>query len=78
MPAWFDSWENTGLLVFEDLNGDGLIDYTPDEATNELSIDRDIMVLATPEVAGCPRRWSGWSPPAAWPRRCPPPRACCS
>jgi cation/acetate symporter len=54
MPAWFDSWENTGLLVYEDLNGDGLIDYTPDEATNELSIDRDIMVLATPEVAGLP------------------------
>jgi cation/acetate symporter len=54
MPAWFDSWEATGLLVFEDLNEDGVIDYTPDEATNELIIDRDIMVLATPEVAGLP------------------------
>jgi cation/acetate symporter len=54
MPAWFDSWEETGLLGFEDLNGDGVINYTPDEATNELTVDRDIMVLATPEVASLP------------------------
>jgi cation/acetate symporter len=54
MPAWFDSWEATGLLVHDDRNDDGIIQFTPDEATNELTIDRDIMVLATPEVAGLP------------------------
>ncbi|MFA9430980.1 sodium:solute symporter family protein [Egicoccus sp. AB-alg2] len=54
MPAWFDGWEETGLLAHDDLNDDGIIQYTPDEATNELTIDNDIMVLATPEVAGLP------------------------
>ena len=54
MPDWFDSWEATGLLAHDDLNQDGLIQFTPDPATNELMIDRDIMVLATPEVAGLP------------------------
>ncbi|HSK24080.1 MAG TPA: sodium:solute symporter family protein [Egicoccus sp.] len=54
MPAWFDAWEETGLLAHDDLNGDGNINYTPDPATNELTIDNDIMVLATPEVAGLP------------------------
>ncbi|MFA9447165.1 sodium:solute symporter family protein [Egicoccus sp. AB-alg6-2] len=54
MPAWFDGWEETGLLEHTDLNDDGIIQYTPDEATNELRIDNDIMVLATPEVAGLP------------------------
>lgn len=52
-PSWVSSWEESGLISFNDLNGDGIIDYTPD-ATNELHIDRDIMVLANPEIAGLP------------------------
>lgn len=66
-PDWFGTWERTGLLEFEDLNGDGRIQYYNDanprfaeraEALgwrgNELSVDRDIMVLANPEIAGLP------------------------
>lgn len=49
---WFVAWEHTGLLAFKDLDGDGLIDYTSDPATNELKVDRDIMVLANPQIAG--------------------------
>ncbi|HUO83856.1 MAG TPA: VC_2705 family sodium/solute symporter, partial [Thermoanaerobaculia bacterium] len=49
---WVDKWETTGLLGFEDKNGDGIISMTPDEATSEMRIDRDIIVLSTPEVAG--------------------------
>ncbi len=49
---WVDKWETTGLLGFEDKNGDGIISMTPDEATSEMMIDRDIIVLSTPEVAG--------------------------
>nr|WP_318700664.1 MULTISPECIES: sodium:solute symporter family protein [unclassified Roseofilum] len=48
---WATKWENTGLLAFEDKNGDGLIELTPDRETNEITIDRDIIVLSTPEVA---------------------------
>ncbi|MDY6939462.1 MAG: sodium:solute symporter family protein [Cyanobacteriota bacterium] len=48
---WANKWENTGLLGFEDKNGDGRYQLTPDETTNEIEIDRDIMVLSTPEVA---------------------------
>jgi cation/acetate symporter len=48
---WVNSWEATGLLGFEDKNGDGVIELTPDAATSEMKIDRDIMVLANPEVA---------------------------
>lgn len=48
---WATKWENTGLLAFEDKNGDGQLQLTPDEATNEITIDRDIIVLSTPEVA---------------------------
>jgi cation/acetate symporter len=51
VPEWFDSWEETGLLTFDDKNGDGIIDYVGGE-DNELTVDRDIMVLANPEVAG--------------------------
>jgi cation/acetate symporter len=54
MPSWFSKWEQTGLLVFDDKNGDGLIQYVGDPAVNELSIDRDIMVLANPEIARLP------------------------
>jgi cation/acetate symporter len=49
--AWFVSWEGTGLLAFDDINGDGLINYQAGDG-NELTVDRDIMVLANPEIAG--------------------------
>ncbi len=62
MPAWFQTWERTGLIEFEDINGDGKIQYVGKAATdgagdpiaNELTIDRDIMVLANPEIAELP------------------------
>ena len=54
-PDWFRNWEKTGLLKFEDKNGDGRIQYTADKATNEMvKVDRDIMVLANPEIAKLP------------------------
>ncbi len=62
VPEWFSKWEDTGLIAFEDRNGDGRIQYRgtaypvpPGESgENELTIDRDIMVLANPEIAGLP------------------------
>ena len=54
MPTWFTKWEETGLLGFEDKNGDGRIQYVADKETNELTVDRDIMVLANPEIANLP------------------------
>jgi cation/acetate symporter len=69
MPAWFTNWEKTGLLKFEDKNGDGKIQYYNDKSKNdefladqeakglkgsELTIDNDIMVLANPEIANLP------------------------
>jgi cation/acetate symporter len=54
-PAWFENWEQTGLLKVEDLNGDGRIEYTADPETNELTkLDNDILVLANPEIAQLP------------------------
>jgi cation/acetate symporter len=66
-PDWFQTWQQTGLVVFDDKNADGRIQYyndaNPDFAAqaaqygwqgNELSVDRDIMVLANPEIAGLP------------------------
>ncbi len=54
-PVWFKNWEKTGLLKFEDKNGDGRIQYTADASTNEMvKVDRDIMVLANPEIAQLP------------------------
>lgn len=54
-PQWFKDWEKTGLLKFEDKNGDGKIQYVADEATNEMvKVDRDIMVLANPAIANLP------------------------
>lgn len=54
-PAWFSNWEKTGLLEFEDKNGDGRIQYSADKTTNEMvKIDNDIMVLANPEIAKLP------------------------
>ena len=54
VPKWFKNWENTGLLQFDDKNSDGIIQYVADEQINELTIDRDIMVLANPEIANLP------------------------
>ncbi len=54
VPPWFSNWESTGLLSFDDKNGDGRINYVADPATNELTIDRDIMVLANPEISRLP------------------------
>ena len=48
---WATKWENTGLLTFDDKNSDGIIALTPDKETSEITIDRDIIVLSTPEVA---------------------------
>ena len=54
-PQWFKDWEKTGLLKYEDKNGDGKIQYTADPATNEMvKVDRDIMVLANPAIANLP------------------------
>jgi cation/acetate symporter len=54
-PQWFKDWEKTGLLQYEDKNGDGKIQYTADKATNEMvKVDRDIMVLANPAIANLP------------------------
>ncbi len=66
-PTWFTTWEKTGLLTFDDKNNDGRIQYYNDKNTsfkatadsygwkgNELKVDRDIMVLANPEIAGLP------------------------
>lgn len=67
-PEWFKKWETTGLLKFEDKNGDGRIQYYNDKNPefsqkaeqewgwkgSELTVDRDIMVLANPEIAGLP------------------------
>jgi len=66
-PDWFETWQQTGLVTFNDLNGDGRIQYYNDASAdfapqaaeygwqgNELNVDRDIMVLANPEIAGLP------------------------
>ena len=54
MPKWFNKWENTGLLEFDDKNLDGKIQYVDNEKINELDVDADIMVLANPEIANLP------------------------
>ncbi len=68
VPSWFKSWEQTGLLKFEDKNGDGKIQYYNDKNAeyvmsvarpngwngNELTVDKDIIVLANPEIADLP------------------------
>lgn len=58
-PTWIKNWERTGLITFNDKNGDGKMFYTsgsindPNSA-NEVDVDRDIMVLANPEIANLP------------------------
>ena len=54
MPEWFSTWEKTELIKFNDKNGDGKIQYVADANLNELTVDRDIMVLANPEIANLP------------------------
>jgi cation/acetate symporter len=54
-PQWFSNWESTGLVQWQDKNNDGLMQYSAG-TDNEVSIDRDIMVLANPEIAELP----GW------------------
>jgi cation/acetate symporter len=73
LPAWIAHVEpgRPGLLSVVDINKDGIFQL------GEMKIGGDIIVLATPESAAC-RTWSrAWWRPAAWPRRCPPPTACC-
>ena len=53
-PAWFKTWEETKLIAFDDKDGDGVIRYSGDATLNELTVDRDIMVLANPEIANLP------------------------
>ena len=66
-PDWFRTWERTGLVAFDDHNNDGRIQYYDDRNVlfaakaaafgwqgNELAVDRDIIVLANPEIAGLP------------------------
>jgi cation/acetate symporter len=48
---WANKWEKTKLLAFEDKNKDGRLQLTPNSETNEITIDKDIIVLSTPEVA---------------------------
>ncbi|EJN6827098.1 sodium:solute symporter family protein [Vibrio cidicii] len=52
-PSWFKNWESTGLVKWEDKNGDGKMFYAGD-ARNEMTINRDIIVLASPELAKLP------------------------
>ncbi|NRA55713.1 MAG: cation acetate symporter [Gammaproteobacteria bacterium] len=52
-PSWIKNWERTGLIEFNDKNGDGKMFYSGDER-NEMKIDRDIIVLANPEIADLP------------------------
>jgi len=54
-PEWFSNWEQTGLVGWQDKNADGIMQYSAG-AQNEIKIDRDIMVLANPEIANLP----GW------------------
>ena len=67
-PQWMKNWEQTGLLTFEDKNDDGRIQFYNDGNQefaqfaedeygwkgNELNVNRDIMVLANPEIANLP------------------------
>lgn len=66
-PEWMRTWEVTGLLTYEDKNGDGLIQTYNDKSEsgqalaaergwngNEFNYNRDILVLANPEIAQLP------------------------
>ncbi|MCK6407935.1 sodium:solute symporter family protein [Thauera sp.] len=53
LPDWVASWGRVGLVRIEDLNGDGVLQLA------ELSLNTDVIVLATPEIAGLPYVVSG-------------------
>ena len=53
-PSWFKNWEKTGLLKFKDKNNDGLIQYNGNDSNEMIKVDRDIVVLANPEIADLP------------------------
>ena len=61
VPEWFTNWEKTELIKFDDLNNDGAIQFRgpKSDVENELTIDRDIMVLANPEIARLPNWVTG-------------------
>ncbi len=54
LPSWVQNWQKTNLIKVDDKNGDGKVQYLADPVANELTIDKDIMVLATPEIANLP------------------------
>jgi cation/acetate symporter len=54
LPPWVENWEKTGLMKFVDKNNDGLVQYLANPIHNELTVDKDIMVLANPEIADLP------------------------
>ncbi len=54
LPEWFSNWEKTGLIEFNDKNKDGKVQYLANANKNELIVDKDIMVLANPEIAQLP------------------------
>lgn len=54
LPPWVNTWQKTNLIKIEDKNGDGKVQYLADPETNELTIDKDIMVLASSEIAQLP------------------------
>lgn len=60
VPRWYKDWEPTGLVAFEDRNGDGVMQYrgpnAPDGLQNEVTPNNDIFVLANPQIANLP----GW------------------
>ncbi len=60
VPVWYKDWEKTGLLEYNDVNGDGKMQYrgpaAPDGVKNEVEPNQDIFVLANPQIAKLP----GW------------------
>jgi cation/acetate symporter len=54
LPPWVQNWQKTNLIKVDDKNADGKVQYLADPVANELSIDKDIMVLASPEIAQLP------------------------
>lgn len=53
LPSWVAAWSKVGLVSIEDINGDGILQLA------ELSLNPDVIVLATPEIAGMPYVVSG-------------------
>jgi len=53
-PTWIKNWEKTGLIQWEDKNNDGRMFYAKDDRNEMVKLDRDIMVLANPEIASLP------------------------